>query len=108
MPGAPDPLHAPPATADMSRRATFMTESAAASATAPGAAVAATTAAIIAMCFSMIHLIMQGQALHLAAKTCPHLDLGQNEGGSGRRWVTNGTFGSRRPPRRRGDEARDR
>jgi hypothetical protein len=27
----------------------------------------------------MIHLVMQGQALHLAAKSCPHLDLGQNE-----------------------------
>ena len=65
MPGSPDPLHAPPDTADMSRRATFMTESAAASATAPGAAVAATTAAIIAMCFSMIHLIMQGEACML-------------------------------------------
>ena len=64
MPGVPDALHAPPATADMSKRATFMTESAAAS-TAPGTTVAATTAAIIAMCFSMIHLIMQGEACML-------------------------------------------
>jgi hypothetical protein len=77
MPGAPDPLHAPPPTADMSRRATLTTVSGAASTTA-GEAVAAITAANIAMCLSMILLILQQAKVHVAAKTCRHLDLDQN------------------------------
>jgi hypothetical protein len=80
-----------------------MTESAAASATAPGAAVAATTAAIIAMCFSMIRLITQGEICMMTTRPVRTLI-----------WVKTkaaeavGTIGSHRQPHRRGDDAGDR
>jgi hypothetical protein len=62
----------------MSRRATLITESAAASAIASGAAIAATTAAIRAMGFGMVHLGMQrDDACMVVAKTYLRLDLRQ-------------------------------
>src|SRR5690242_15800145 len=78
MPGSPDALQAPPTTADMSRRATLMTEWVAASAAAAGAAMAATKSALVAMCFSMVHLDAQrGRYPHVVEPTPVRLDLRQ-------------------------------